>query len=146
MDLNKIVQLINAKLAGELFTYAELESYMDEVIDDINTRLNAKFPVFSEFNSTEYPQYPNYNFFPDKYIRSVVVCGAASKFYTTDEEGAVSASIYSYEYMERLFNMVRDFSVLVPEEYQAEATGFLTSEDPDDLANTIKDTSLLFDF
>jgi len=103
MELQKIVNAINKRLAGELLIYSELEIHLDAVIDEINNRLNSNFPAFSEFNSTDYANYPDYNFFPDKYIRSVVIPGAAFKFYVTDEEGISTATKYEQEYQTNLF-------------------------------------------
>ena len=88
------------------------------MIDTINSTLSTKFPVFSEFTAAAYPQYPNYNFFPDKYIRSVVCLGAARNFYMTDEEGALSVPAYEQQFQQNLFLMLRDYSELVPEEYR----------------------------
>jgi hypothetical protein len=119
MELTKILNMINKKLAGELLIYSELEVHLDSVIDDINTRLNACFPVFSEFNNEDYEHYPDYNFFPDKYIRTVVIPGAAYKFYITDEEGISTATKYEQEYLTNLFYMERDYLPLLPEEYKA---------------------------
>lgn len=80
MQIQDIVSGVNAKLAGETLTFTEMRLFLDEVIDDINAALNANFPVFSTLAANA-----NYNFFPDRYIRSVVIVGAASKFYVTDE-------------------------------------------------------------
>jgi hypothetical protein len=129
MELNSIINLINDKLAGESLTYAELQTHLDSTIDDINDRLNATFPAFSEFDSATYTQYPNYNFFPERYIRTVVVAGAAFKFYITDEEGAPSAPAYELDYQNALFVMARDYSNSVPSEYQAQYTGYVKDDD-----------------
>lgn len=124
MELNKIVDRVNTKLAGELLTYNQIVYFLDAVVDEINTQLNAKFPVFSEFDAN-FPQYPNYDFFPDKYIRSVVIPGCAYHFYMTDEEGISSATDYQREFQMNMFYMVRDYSMYVPEEYQIDDTGYL---------------------
>lgn len=124
MDLAKIVQGINTKLAGEMLTFDMLKPYMDEVIDDINEKLNSTYPVFSDFTNAAYPEiYPNYNFFPDKYIRKAIMYGVAYKFYTTDEEGINSARQYQLDYMDALFKMERDHIAAVPLEYQNTTTG-----------------------
>lgn len=129
MNINKILNKINGLLAGELLSYSELEVHMDAVIDDINSKLSSKFPAFSEFTSADYPQYPDYNLFPDRFIRSVVCLGAAYKFYLTDEEGALSAEAYNYAYKDNLFLMQRDYSEKVPEEYRDYEQGTLKSPD-----------------
>jgi hypothetical protein len=92
--------------------------HLDAAIDDINAKLSSKFPAFSEFTQAKYPQYPDYNFFPDRFIRSVVCSGAAYKFYVTDEEGAQTAPSYMKDYNDNLFVMQRDFSDRIPEEFQ----------------------------
>lgn len=120
MQINDIVSGINAKLAGETLTFSELKLFLDEVVDDINTELNACFPVFSEYTAGE-----EYDAFPDNYIRSVVFTGAAAKFYETDEEGMLTATQYMYDYRDRLFIMKRDYSLSVPDEYQADRKAYL---------------------
>jgi hypothetical protein len=132
MKLTDIVDRINNKLAGELLSYDELKYHMDDVIDDINAKLNSKFPAFTEFVSGM-DSYPDYNYFPDKYIRSVVVLGAAAKFYSTDEEGIDSAQGYSRTYATKLFEMQRDYSNQVPEAYQETKAGFLVSAEGTEL-------------
>ena len=130
MRVGQIVNLINKHLADEFCSVAELTSYMDRVIDDINTRLNSKFPTISEViaaagDTTD----PDYNMFPDKYIRSVLVVGAAYKYYITDEEGNVTAQQYGAEYNQNLFYMERDYSFSIPEIYRESEQGFVTNPD-----------------
>lgn len=124
MIITNIVSAINTKLAGETLTFNQLRLFMDEVIDDINAALSAKFPDFSSYSEGD-----NYNVFPDNYIRSVLVTGAAAKFYTADEEGIMTAQAYQYDYKDRLFIMVRDYSALVPTIYQADVPGSLDGPD-----------------
>ena len=132
MRVSQIVNLINKHLADEFCSVAELTNYMDRVVDDINTRLNSKFPVVSDVmqqagNTTD----PDYNVFPDKYIRSVLVVGAAYKYYTTDEEGNATAQQYGAEYNQNLFYMERDYSFSVPEIYRESEQGFVDDPDKD---------------
>ena len=129
MKLTQIVGLVNTKLAGETLTYNQMLSYLDETIIDINTQLNACFPTFSEL----YPSLVSdatYDAFPDQYITSVVVIGAALKFYTTDEEGLSVATGFQQEYDRGLFYMVRDYSASVPEKYQAKNRGYIEGSAP----------------
>jgi hypothetical protein len=126
LQLNDIVNRVNKLLAGELLSFDELKEHLDSVIDDINAKLSSKFPVFTEFNVSDYPEYPNYNLFPDRYIRSVVCLGAAYYFYITDEEGAASAPEYLKQYTYNLFLMQRDYSDKIPEEYRDFETGYFT--------------------
>ena len=120
MQIIDIVSGVNAKLAGETLTFNELKLFLDETIDDINAELNAAFPAISEFQ-----EYEDYDCIPDMYIRSVVIPGAAYKFYVTDEEGISTATQYQYDYVERMFRMKRDYSNQIPEEYQADKRGYL---------------------
>jgi hypothetical protein len=120
MKIATLIQNINSQLAGELLSIAELAVFVDKAIDDINTRLNTKFPVLSDvINAVRDTTAPlEYNALPDKYIRTVVVPGAVFKYYTTDEEGAAVAPKYEEEFLKGLFYMERDYLNLVPEEYQ----------------------------
>ena len=115
MLLTTLVTRINQKLAGELLTYKELIPHLDDVIDEINNTLNSIYPAFSELEalSTEYA------FIPDRYIRSVIVPGAAWFFYVSDEEGMSTAQQYQMDYQKGLFYMLRDYVAQVPLEYQA---------------------------
>lgn len=135
MKYNTIVGLISKHLADEIVSESEMLSYMDRVIDDINTQLNATFPTFTEFklqNSAIPAVELDYTAIPDKYIRSVVIPGAAYKYYTTDEEGSYSAPKYEEEYRQGLFYMLRDFSFSIPEEYQADEQGYVDMQGMDE--------------
>ena len=121
MLISTLVQNINSQLAGELLSVGELTVFIDKAIDEINTRLNTKFPVLSEVIITLKENGASsfeYNAIPDKYLRTVVVPGAVFKYYTTDEEGAAVAPKYEEEFLKGLFYMERDYLNLVPEEYQ----------------------------
>jgi hypothetical protein len=130
MQIATLVSLINQKLAGEALSQTTLLPYIDEVLDDINHELNSVFPTMSEFlsNAENGPTY-QYNMIPDKYFRSVVVYGAAAKFYATDEEGEMSAEDYAGMYRKNTFLMVRDFITQIPEAYQAPETGYYEPEE-----------------
>lgn len=120
MKIATLVQNINSQLAGELLSVAELTVFVDKAIDEINTRLNTKFPVLSELIAVikETGSSLDYTAIPDKYIRTVVVPGTVFKYYTTDEEGAAVAPKYEEEFLKGLFYMERDYLNLVPPEYQ----------------------------
>lgn len=115
MLISKIIQGVNHKLAGEMLTKRELIPYLDQVIDDINTELNTIFPAFSELPEDAL----EYTCFPDRYIRNVVILGAAHYFYMTDEEGGLQDAGYYQEYKMHLFYMLRDYISLIPPEYRA---------------------------
>ena len=116
MLIKEIVTLINKKLAGELLTYSELKNYLDSTIDDINTQLNSKYPAFSELDIS----ISEYTAFPDRFIRQVVVPGAAWYYYTADEEGTPTALQYAQDYQRGLFTMLRDMLYGIPLEYQVD--------------------------
>lgn len=128
MEIAKICNLINQSLAGEMLRQDELILYMDKVIDDINNQLNSNYPSFSEYTSEFFPDYPNYNVFPEKYIRSVVVPGAAYNFYKVDEEGNNTAPLFRQEYQINLFYMVRDMMENVPPRFQGRCQGYVKSD------------------
>lgn len=139
MLISTLVQNINSQLAGELLSIGELAVFIDKAIDEINTRLNTKFPVLSEVIQTSVKNGATsfeYDALPDKYIRTVVVPGAVFKYYTTDEEGAAVAPKYEEEFLKGLFYMERDYLNLVPEKYQesldqgwVRGNGILESDD-----------------
>ena len=124
MKVKDIVKLTNTYLAGEQLVYHKLVPFYDAVIDDINSRLNSTYPSFS---SLEFRQLDSdeavYDFFPDRYIRTVVALGAAHKFYTMDEEGTVYDEEFSRKYEESLFYMTRDYIDQVPEIFQSDSPG-----------------------
>lgn len=132
MRVGQIVKLINKHLGDEFCSVAELTDYMDRVIDDINTRLNSKFPTVGDMiASAGGTTDVDYNVFPDKYIRSVLVVGAAYKYYVTDEEGNVTAQQYGADYNQNLFYMERDYSFSIPEIYRESEQGFVNNSDSD---------------
>lgn len=135
MLYNKIIELVSKHLADELVSESEMLSYMDRVIDDINNQMSTSFPTFTEFKednisipATEL----DYNIFPDKYIRTVVVPGAAFKYYTTDEEGGYASPKYEEDYRQGLFYMLRDYSFSVPEKYRLDNQGYINMNIVDD--------------
>lgn len=119
MYIQNLIELINHKLADELLSPTQLIKHMDSVIDDINTQLNSVFPTFTELLQDNQMLNINYTAFPDKYLRSVVVVGAATKYYEIDEEGNPVAQSFAQEYRQQLFYMLRDYSYAIPEEYRA---------------------------
>lgn len=124
MLISTIVSKINQKLAGELLRESDLILYMDKVIVDINSRLQAKFPNFTEAKTL--PGFNgDFNFFPDKYVLGVVVPGAAYYFYIDEEEGERVASTFESEYATGLFIMVRDYLQQVPEIFKNDQGGYL---------------------
>ena len=118
MLISRLIQNINNQLEDELLNINELCNVIDKAIDDINTRLNTKFPVLSDLLSDKDNPVTEYTAIPDKYIRTVVIPGAVFKFYINDEEGAAVAPKHEEEYLKGLFYMERDYIPHVPEQYQ----------------------------
>ena len=131
MYYNKVTELIRKHLGDELVTETEMYNYIDRVIDDINAQLNTCFPTFTEFsdeNSGLSGTLLDYTPIPDKYIRTVIVPGAAFKYYTTVEEGGMAAPKYEEDFRQGLFYMLRDYSFSVPAEYRADEQGYIDVE------------------
>lgn len=140
MKYSTIINLISKHLGDELVSESEMLSYMDRVVDDINARLNTVFPTFTEFKEQQFdyeraedstPIDLDYTAIPDKYIRTVVIPGAAFKYYTTDEEGMQAAPKYEEDYRTGLFYMERDYSFSIPQEYRADDQGYVDMQGMD---------------
>lgn len=114
MKITAIVRDINAKLAGEMLSFYELAVHLDSAVDEINAKLNTKFPTFTEVVEEGIIEYTA---IPDKYIRTVVIPCAAFKYFITDEEGSPVAPKYEEDFFKGLFYMERDFIALIPEEF-----------------------------
>lgn len=114
MEIKTIVTLLNQKLAGERHTYTQLVPHLDAAIDAINAQLNSTFPAFSELPVGT----AVYDMFPDRYIRTVVIPGAANDYFTTDEEGLAVSPEFAMQFQNGLFLMVRDYFSLVPAQYK----------------------------
>ena len=137
MEIKKIIDYVNRGfIASDYLREPDVYYYMDLVIDDINDRLQAKFPTFSEWNNfvAEWNEHveprllkdnTKYDAIPDKYLRTVVALGTAVKFYTRDEEGEQIAMDYQNRYEMALFKMVRDYHNQVPWYFQENTGGFI---------------------
>lgn len=148
MTKQMITYLFNEKLAGEQFRYSEIVSFLDLVIDEINADLSACYPALSMFEPETFPGYKkelyttydsdgteiidekkqqdvyeDYDLFPDKYIRSVLIPGAAYKWFSVDEEGASTAPLFQQEYEKARFEMLRDYIDYVPFEFINDTIG-----------------------
>lgn len=124
MKVKDLVKLTNTYLAGEQLVYQKLVPFYDAVIDDINSRLNATYPSFSSLVFTNLDgENAIYDFFPDRYLRTVVALGAAHKFYVMDEEGQVYDNAYDEDYERNLYYMTRDYIDQVPPIFQSDSTG-----------------------
>ena len=136
MEIKKIIDYVNRSfIASDYLRAPDIYYYMDLVIDDINERLQAKFPVLTDWNNfveewnEAHPDAPRinsvYDAFPDKYIRSVLALGVAVKFYTRDEEGEQIALDYQNRYERALFQMTRDYHNQVPIWFQENTGGYI---------------------
>ena len=114
MTLTNILKRFNLLLAGERHSFDQAVPFLDSAIDDINAQLQSNYPAFSELP----PGTTEYNFFPDRYIRSALVVGAAWYYFIADEEGIATAQQYGFDFERGLFLMVRDWHNMVPVEYQ----------------------------
>lgn len=132
MLLTTVQKLFNEALAGETLSYKEMLPHLDAAIDDINAKLNTIYPVFSEvpYENSE----SEYSFFPDKYIRMVVIPGAAWHFYVMDEEGLQTAPQYQADFENGKFLMQRDMLYKIPEEFQDDdQQGFIVGDPESDI-------------
>lgn len=111
MKVTDIRKLFNLALAGDTLTASEMMSHLDFAIDEINTTLDAEFPLISSVDLSDPSS--EYTAFPDKYIRSVVIPGAAWHFYVQDEEGTVTADQYKRSFDTGKFYMLRDYGELL---------------------------------
>ena len=138
MELSKLIDRCNrGKIASDYLRAPEIYYYMDDVILDLNERLQANFPLVSLYNefvadwNVKYPETPlvntNYNVVPDMILSRVMPVGVARYFFMKDEEGEVVASDYFREYERALAATVRDYIDRVPTVFRNEEGGFITS-------------------
>lgn len=118
MLITNIQKLLNGALAGETLSIKEMLPHLDAAIDGINDKLNTCYPVFSDLDLTAAGS--EYSFFPDKYIRTVVVPGAAWHYYVMDEEGLQTAPQYQADFENGKFIMQRDMLYNIPEAFQSD--------------------------
>lgn len=136
MDINQLKAYIHKNFViSEYLTSEEMQSYMDDAINDINNALQATFPTFSEwpkyveiYNMAHVDSFLDnavYTAFPKRYLQNVVAVGAALKFFTNDEEGEFVSGRYNIDYDRNMSLMVRDYIHLVPEEFQNNEGGYV---------------------
>lgn len=132
MLISQIKKLFNEALAGETLSVNEMLPHLDAAIDGINAKLNSTYPVFSEIPTDTYDA--SYDYFPDKYIRTVVIPGAAWHFYVMDEEGLQTAPQYLQDFETGKFCMQRDMLYKIPEEFQDDDhAGFIVGDPESDI-------------
>lgn len=114
MLIKDIVREVNGLLADEVISYQQMKRHLDKTIDKINSALSSLYPAFSELPA----EATTYAYFPDRFIRMVVIPGAAYHFYLTDEEGSPTAMAYGQMFQEGMFIMTRDWLDQVPQIYE----------------------------
>lgn len=115
----EIKKELNVLLNGELLPWRQLVGHLNYAIDEINTALNTCFPTISA-DSTANDLGQEYTAIPDKYIRSVVLPGAAHHYYMVDDEGTTSELDFARQFEAGKFYMLRDFSYNIPAEYRVQ--------------------------
>ena len=111
MTTADLKQMVNQTLAGEQLSLKLMCIHINWAIDEINANMNTCFPAITS-TDTEYTA------IPDKYIRSTVVPGAAHHYFMVDDEGSTSETNFAQQFERGVFNMLRDYSCSVPDEYQ----------------------------
>lgn len=133
MLITQIQKLFNEALAGETLSLKEMLPHLDAAVDGINAKLNTTYPVFSDLPVIDTYD-AVYDYFPDKYIRTVVIPGAAWHFYVMDEEGLQTAPQYLADFENGKFIMQRDMLYKIPEEYQDDDNqGFIVGDPESDI-------------
>lgn len=121
MLFTDIARNFNVLLAGDNLPLKEILPHLDFTIDRINETLNTCYPTMSEIKYSELlgADTTQYTCFPDKFIRTVCLSGAAWHYYVTDEEGLATAAQYQQDFEHALFIMQRDMLYNIPDEYRA---------------------------
>ena len=121
MKYSDIVRQFNVLLAGDNLSLREILPHLDYALDRINETLNTTYPTFSEYlHDDEGNTREAYNLFDNRYIRQVVLKGAAWHYYVTDEEGLQTSPQYQQDFENALFIMQRDMLWNIPEEFMAD--------------------------
>ena len=113
MTLLDMKKGLNSLLAGEMLSLDMMKQHLNFAIDEINTAMDTCFPTIDS-NSLAF----DYTAIPDKYIRSVVLPGAAHHYYMVDDEGTTPEKDFYQQFELGKFYMLRDYSYKVPEIYQ----------------------------
>ena len=124
----------------DVYTYFNYQNfYLFEDVSLLQTTSlkgdgEEKYSPFDEAHTVIDTYDAEYNFFPDKYIRTVVIPGAAWHFYVMDEEGLQTAPQYMADYENGKFIMQRDMLYKIPEEYQDDDNqGFIVGDPESDI-------------
>lgn len=118
-----IVKRINEKMFEGLYSYEDMKYELDDAIILINNTMHSKFPFMSEF--FEATPEGNYDFFPEEYIRSVVIEYVVSALYRREGEFSNEFNTAVGAYNRGLEVMFRDHYHRVPEEYLDQEVGVI---------------------
>jgi hypothetical protein len=140
MLLSKLIAECNrGNIASDYIRAPEIYSYMDKVLLDANDRLQANFPMVSDWadfvtqwnidNPENTATQDDYSAIPDRYLRRIMPVGVARYFYMKDEEGESVGSDYFREYEKAMFEFVRDYLPLVPLVFQNNEGGYIEMDD-----------------
>lgn len=113
MVLLELKKSLNSLLAGEMLTMEMMKQHLNYAIDEVNTVMDTCFPAITSTELTD-----EYTAIPDKYIRSVILPGAAHHYYMVDDEGTTPEQDFLRQFEINKFYMLRDYSAQVPLEYQ----------------------------
>ena len=113
MTILEMKKSLNSLLAGEMLSFDMMKQHINFAIDEINTVMDTCFPDISSLTTES-----TYTAIPDKYIRSVVLPGAAHHYYMVDDEGTTPEQDFARQFEMGKFYMLRDYSYNVPSMYQ----------------------------
>jgi hypothetical protein len=119
MNYLEIKKELNILLNGELVPWKRLIGHINYAIDAINTDMNTCFPTISVDSSAD-DLGTEYTAIPDKYIRTVILPGAAHHYYMVDDEGTTPEIDFAREFAAGKFYMLRDYSCSVPAQYRVQ--------------------------
>ena len=127
MTHSDILKELNTTLAGEYLTWKQARPHLQWALDKLNDDLDTVFPDLGDTLEYTYPDdedgttHTGYDYIPDKYIRAVLINGAAHHFYMVDDEGMTSEVTFAQEMREGLFKALRDYSAYIPNKYFKDA-------------------------
>lgn len=115
-----IVKNFNVLLAGDNLVLKDILPHLDFALDKVNEKLNTCYPTFTEYYDPngDYKS-DKYDLFENRFIRQVILPGAAWHYYVTDEEGLATSPQYEKDFENGLFVMQRDMLYNIPVEWQA---------------------------
>ena len=124
-----MLKALNETLAGEYLVWSQARPHLQWALDKLNDKLDTCFPDLTStaagtYTDDEVEDYP----IPAKYIRAVLIPGAAHHFYLVDDEGTMSDMSFLQEMEEGMFKALRDFSPTIADEYFNYEAGSMKSQ------------------